>query len=80
MCVRWKADVQHVSHEPDKVSLVFLCVCHIQSKICVNYTELGNGSRLIPRSCRTDSLIAHGGEKKNWSVNSVEYSRNIGPG
>ncbi len=45
MC--WRADVQQVSQHPDIVSLMFLYACHIQVKMCVCYTELGNGATAL---------------------------------
>ncbi len=73
ICDGWWASVQRVSQQPDKVSLMFMYVCHIQLKMWLGSTELGNGARPFARSCN-GIFSQHMGEKKKWvgSLSSPE--------
>ncbi len=62
-CAGWKAYDQ-----PNIFGLVFMCVCNILLKMCVNYTEQGNGAR----HCH-GIFSQHIVEKKNVLLLSVDW-------
>jgi hypothetical protein len=50
---------------------LLMLICHIQLKMCIGYTELGNVTGSTARGCLGDTPAAHGEDKKDRSVASV---------
>ncbi len=59
-CAGWRAGVYSGSIR-SRYSLSYIYVyVHIRLKMCLGYSELGNGARLTAKGYREDILEAHG--------------------